>query len=190
MTNISKSPFTDEIEQAESPCKFSMPHLTSFKRDGDPERHLNHYRNAMILHRNNDDLMCKIFTTILQGEAQDWFYTLPPQSIRSFDEFSLVFTKEYSSYRSIKKKSDHLFNIKRNPKKLLHDYVKRFKAQKAKIVECNDSIARVAFQKRVTTDHLLFEKLIMKKDLTLADSFALTEKHAFGTRLADPDART
>ncbi|KAM2695552.1 hypothetical protein EV1_040036 [Malus domestica] len=122
--------------------------------------------------------MCKIFTTTLQGEAQDWFYTLPPQSIQSFNELSLIFTKEYSSYRSIKKKSDHLFNVKKNPKKSLRTYVKRFKAEKARIVRCNDSIARATFQKRFPIDHPLFGKLIMKENLTLANSFALAEQHA------------
>ncbi|KAM1439766.1 hypothetical protein ACFXTO_013584 [Malus domestica] len=178
MTNISRSPFTDAIEQAEPPREFSMPHFTSFKRDEDPERHLKHYRSTMILCRNNDDLMCKIFATTLQGEAQDWFYTLPPQSIKNFYELSLVFTIEYSSYRSIKKKSDHLFDIKKNLKESLRDYVRRFKAKKARVVRGNDSIARVAFQKGLPADHPLFEKLIMKEDLTLADFFALVEKRA------------
>ncbi|XP_068312420.1 uncharacterized protein [Pyrus communis] len=178
MTNISRLPFTDEIKQVEPSCEFSMPQFTSFKGDEDLERHLKRYRSAIILYRNNDGLMCKIFTITLHGEAQDWFYTLPPQSIRSFDELSLVFTKEYSSYHSIKKKSDHLFNVKKNPNESLHDYVKRFKAEKAKIVGCNDSIAKAAFQKGLPADHPLFEKLIMKEDLTLADFFALVEKHA------------
>ncbi|KAM1672732.1 hypothetical protein ACFXTN_037598 [Malus domestica] len=179
MTNISRLPFTDEIKQAEPPREFSMPHFTSFKGDEDPERHLKHYRSAMIFYRNNDDLMCKIFIITLQGEAQDWFYTLPPQSIRNFDELSLVFTKQYSSCRSIKKKFDHLFDVKKNPKKSLRDFMRRFKAEKARIVGCNNLIARAAFQKELPVDHLLFEKLIMKEDLTLADSFALAEKHAF-----------
>ncbi|KAM1811285.1 hypothetical protein ACFX12_027945 [Malus domestica] len=178
MTNISRLPFTDEIEQAEPPRKFSMPHFTSFKGDEDPERHLKRYRRIMILYRNNDDLMCKIFATTLQGEAQDWFYTLPPQSIRNFYELSLVFTKKYSSYRAIKKKSDHLFDVKKNPKESFRDYMRRFKVEKAKIVGCNDLIARVAFQKGLLANHPLFGKLIMKEDLTLADSFALAEKHA------------
>ncbi|KAM1154513.1 hypothetical protein ACFX19_037487 [Malus domestica] len=178
MSNISRSPFTDEIEQAEPPRKFSMPHFTSFKGDGDPKRHLKHYRSAMVLNRNNDALMCKIFATTLQGEAQDWFHTLPARSIRNFDDLSLVFTKEYSSYRSIKKKSDHLFNVKKNPKESLRDYVKRFKAEKAKIVGCDNSIASAAFQKGLPADHPLFGEMIMKEDLTLADSFALAEKHA------------
>ncbi|KAM0975985.1 hypothetical protein ACFX2C_018947 [Malus domestica] len=179
MTNISRLPFTDEIEQAEPRREFSMPYFTSFKGDEDPERHLKHYQSAMILYRNNNDLMCKIFATTLQGEAQDWFYTLLPQSIWNFDELSLVFTKEYSSCHSIKKKYDHLFDVKKNPKESLCDYVRRFKAEKAKIIGCNDSIARAAFQKGLSIDHPLFEKLIMKEDLTLAESFAMAEKHAF-----------
>ncbi|KAM2485649.1 hypothetical protein ACFX1W_037813 [Malus domestica] len=92
MTNMSKSSFTDEIEQVEPPRKFSMQHFTYFKRDGDPERHLKHYRSIMVLYRNNDALMYKIFATTLQGKAQDWFHTLPPRSIRSVDDISLVFT--------------------------------------------------------------------------------------------------
>ncbi|XP_070668768.1 uncharacterized protein [Malus domestica] len=151
MTNLSRSPFTDEIEQEEPPREFSMPHFTSFKEDEDLERHLKHYQSAMILYRNNDALMCKIFATTLQ---------------------------EYSSYRSIKKKSDYLFDVKKNPNESLRDYVRRFKADKARIVGCSDSIASAAFQKGLPVDHPLFGKSIMKEDLTLADSFTLAEKHA------------
>ncbi|XP_068344052.1 uncharacterized protein [Pyrus communis] len=178
MFNISRSLFTDEIEQVEPLREFKMPHFTSFKGDEEPERHLKHYRSTMILYQNNNDLMCKIFATTLQGEAQDWFCTLPPKSVRSFNELSSVFTKEYSSYRSIKKKSDHLFNSKKNPKESFRDYVKRFKAKKERIVGYNDLIARAAFQKGLPADHQLFRKLIMKEDLTLADYFALAEKYA------------
>ena len=103
---------------------------------------------------------------------------LPKQSIWSFNELSLVFNKEYSSYRLIKKKSDHLFNVKKNPNESLRDYVKRFKAEKARIVGCNDLIAKAAFQKGLPTDYPLFEELIMKKDLTLAYSFIIAEKYA------------
>ncbi|KAM1001069.1 hypothetical protein FF1_007617 [Malus domestica] len=71
MTNKSRSPFTYEIEQAKPSLEFSLPYFTSFKGDEDPDIHLKHYRSAMILYRNNDDLTCKIFATTLQGEAQD-----------------------------------------------------------------------------------------------------------------------
>ena len=168
-----------------------MPYFTSFKGDGDLERHLKHYRNAMIFYRNIGStpkrhlkhhrsvriLLCARYSPPpLQSEVQDWFHTLPPQSVWSFDELSLVFTKKYSSYHSIKKKSDHLFNVKKNPKESLRDYVKRFKAEKAKIVGCNDSIASAAFQNRLPADHPLLGELIMKEDLALAEKHALWDE--------------
>ena len=81
MTNISMSPFMNEIERTDPPRGFIMPHFTPYKGDEDSDRHLKHYHNFMILYRNNDALMCKIFATTLQGGAQDWFHTLPPQLI-------------------------------------------------------------------------------------------------------------
>ncbi|XP_068328128.1 uncharacterized protein [Pyrus communis] len=121
----------------------------------------------MVLYRSNDALMCKILATTLQGEAQDWFHTLPPRSIRSFDDLSLVFTNKYSSYYSIKKKSDHLFNVKKNPKKSHRHYVKKFKVEKVKIVGYDDSIASATFQKGFLADHPLFGELISELWLKL-----------------------
>nr|XP_008357445.2 uncharacterized protein LOC103441260 [Malus domestica] len=182
MTNISMSPFTNEIERTDPPRGFTMPHFIPYKGDEDPDRHLKHYRSTMILYRNNDALMCKIFATTLQGKAQDWFHTLPPQSIWSFNELSFVFTKEYSSNRSIKKTFDHLFSIVKDPWETIRNYVKRFKAEKAKIVGCNEDIATTVFRNGLPTEHPLFGKLIMREELTLAASYALAENMHYGTK--------
>ncbi|KAM2168867.1 hypothetical protein ACFX1Q_038267 [Malus domestica] len=111
----------------------------------------------MILYRNNDALMSKFFATTLQGEAQDWFTLCR----RSRFELSFVFIKEYSSNRSIKRTSDHLLSIVKNPWETIRDYVKRFKAEKAKIIGCNKDIAMAAFRNGLPTEHPLFGKLIM-----------------------------
>nr|XP_008374905.2 uncharacterized protein LOC103438141 [Malus domestica] len=178
MTNISMSPFTNEIKRTYPPREFTMPHFILYKGDEDPDRHLKHYRSTMILYRNNDALMCKIFAATLQGEAQDWFHTVPPQLIQSFNELSFVFTKDYSSNRSIKRTSDHLFSIVKDPWETIRDYVKRFKAEKAKIVGCNEDKATTAFRNGLPAEHPLFGKLIIGEELTLAALYALAEKHA------------
>ena len=67
--------------------------------------------------------------------------------------------------------------MKKDSKESLRTYVKRFKAEKAKIVRCDDSIACSSFRKGLPSDHPFFEKLIMDENLTLADSYALAEKH-------------
>ncbi|KAM2202836.1 hypothetical protein ACFX1R_002497 [Malus domestica] len=68
--------------------------------------------------------------------------------------------------------------MKNDSNESLRIYVKRFKAEKTKIVGYNDSIACSTFQKGILVDHPLFRKLIMCKNLTLADSYALAKKHA------------
>ncbi|CAN6720410.1 unnamed protein product [Malus baccata var. baccata] len=146
MTNISMSPFMDEIERTDPPHGFIMPYFTPYKGDKDPDRHLKHYHSTMILFKNDDALLCKIFATTLQGEVQDWT-------------------------------SDHLFNIVKDHWETITDYVKRFKAKKAKIVGCNQDIAMAAFRNGLPTEHHLFEKLIMGEELTLAASYALSNKN-------------
>ncbi|KAM1849394.1 hypothetical protein ACFX14_013435 [Malus domestica] len=53
-----------------------------------------------------------------------------------------------------------------------------FKAKKAKIVGCDDSIASSTFRNRLPADHPLFVELIIGHNLTLANSYALLEKHS------------
>ncbi|XP_070680064.1 uncharacterized protein [Malus domestica] len=137
MTNISKSPFTDEIEQIDPPRGFPMPHFTPYKGDESQHRHLKHYSSTMILYKNND----------------------------------------YSSNRLIKRTSDHIFSIVKDPWETIRNYVKRFKVEKAKIVGYNEDIATTAFRNGLPTEHSLFGKLIMGEELTLATSYALAEKH-------------
>ncbi|KAB2612487.1 hypothetical protein D8674_034803 [Pyrus ussuriensis x Pyrus communis] len=66
VANLSRSPFTNEIEWTEPSWKFNPPHFTWFRGDKDLDKHLMHYRSAMTLYTNNDALMCKIFATTLQ----------------------------------------------------------------------------------------------------------------------------
>ncbi|XP_021802679.1 uncharacterized protein LOC110746747 [Prunus avium] len=159
MDQANSTPFTAEIEQAAPPKRFSKPSFTHFKGDSDPESHLKYFKSVMILHKTDDALMCKVFVMTLRGAAQDWFHTLPSGSISSFKELAYVFTKEYTSYRMIKKNPDHLFNLRKKSDESLRDYIKRFKAEKANIVGCDDRIASSAFKKGLPAEHDLYREL-------------------------------
>ncbi|CAL2277906.1 unnamed protein product [Prunus armeniaca] len=111
-----KAMLTDDVEKLVNnrvapPKRFSMPSLTHFKVDSIPESHLKYFKSVMILYKADDALMCKVFVMTLQREAQDWFHTLPSGSISSFKDIACIFTQEYTSYRTIKKNHDHLFNM-------------------------------------------------------------------------------
>ncbi|CAL8091137.1 unnamed protein product [Prunus armeniaca] len=132
----------------------------------------------MIIYKAEDALMCKVFAMTLQGAAQDWFHTLPSGSISSFKELAYVFTKEYSSYRSIKKNPDHLFNMHKKSNESLRDYIKRFKAERANIVGCDDQIAFSAFKRGLPTECEMYRELTIYPRQTLVEVFAIAERYA------------
>ncbi|CAL8993041.1 unnamed protein product, partial [Prunus brigantina] len=172
------SPFTAEIDQAAPPKRVSTPSFTRFKGDSNPESHLKHFKSLMILHKTEDALMCKVFAMTLQGAAQDWFHTLPSGSISSFKELAYVFTKEYISYRTIKKNPDHLFNLHKKSDESIRDYIKRFKADRANIVGCDDQIWSSAFKKGLATECELYRELTISPRQTLVEVFATAERYA------------
>ncbi|XP_021802184.1 pre-mRNA-splicing factor 38B-like, partial [Prunus avium] len=45
------SPFTEEVERAPPPKRFTTPSITPFKGDSDLESHLRHFKSAMILYK-------------------------------------------------------------------------------------------------------------------------------------------
>ncbi|CAL9021215.1 unnamed protein product, partial [Prunus brigantina] len=162
------------IEQVAPPKHFLTPCCTHFKGDSDSESHLKHFKSVMILYKTEDALMCKVFTITLRGAAQDWFHTLPSESISSFKELAFIFTKEYTSYRTIKKKFDHLFNLCKKHDESLRDYIKRFKAEKANIVGYDDRITSLAFKKGLPAEHL-YNKLTIAPNQTLEEVFTTVE---------------
>ncbi|XP_020412903.1 uncharacterized protein LOC109947366 [Prunus persica] len=172
------SPFTTEIEQAAPPKRFSTPSFTCFKGDSDPKSHLKYFKSLMILHKTEDALMCKVFAMTWRGAAQDWFHTLPFGPISSFKELAYVFTKEYTSYRTIKKNPDHLFNVHKKSDESIRDYIKRFKAERANIVGCDDQIASSAFKRGLPIECELYRELTISPRQTLIEVFATTERYA------------
>ena len=114
----------------------------------------------------------------LRGAAQDWFHNLPSGSINSFKELAYVFTKEYTSYRTIKKNPDHLFNVQKKSDESLRDYIKRFKAERANIVGCDDQIASSAFKRGLPIECELYRELTISPRQTLIEVFATAERYA------------
>ncbi|KAM1624040.1 hypothetical protein ACFX2K_022274 [Malus domestica] len=66
--------------------------------------------------------------------------------------------------------------MKNDLKKSLCTYVKRFKAEKAKIVVCDDSIVWSAFQNGLPRDHPLFGELIRGEKHSLWDEKKRSQK--------------
>lgn len=56
-------------------------------------------------------------------------------------------------------------------------YEKRFKEEKTIIVRYDDTMATLAFRKKLPSNHLILGELIIGENLTLVDYYALAKKH-------------
>ena len=68
-----RSLFSDEIERAPMPSRFTRPPFNSYDGKTDPVEHVSHYIHMMSLHAHNDALMCKVFPSSLGSTALRWF---------------------------------------------------------------------------------------------------------------------
>ena len=107
-----ESPFTAEVLHFPVPAKFRMPQIEAFDGAKDPVDHLNTYKNQMELHGYQDPVRCRAFAITLKGPALALFNRLPPSSISSFRELSIVFVSHFIRARTYRKPSYHLLTIK------------------------------------------------------------------------------
>ncbi|KAI5321604.1 hypothetical protein L3X38_030675 [Prunus dulcis] len=176
---VNSSPFTNEVEQATPQKQFTTPSITSFNGDSDPKSHWKHFKSTMILYKANDAVTCKVFLMTMHGAAQDWFHTLSSTSISSFKEFALIFTKKYTSYWTVRKHPNHIFNLHKKPDESIQDYLKRFNAQKPNIVGCDDRIGSLTFKKGLLAEYELYREQTITLSQTLIEVFMTAGHYAF-----------
>ena len=106
---------------------------------------INTYKNQMELHGYQDPVRCRAFAITLKGPALAWFNKLPPSSISSFRELSIVFVSHFIGARTYRKPSYHLLTIKQSSEESLRSYVQRFNAESLKVDIPDEKFAIPAF---------------------------------------------
>ena len=81
-----RSSFSNNIEWAPMPRRFTRPPFNSYDGKTDPIEHVSHYIQMMSLHTRNDTLMYKVFPLSLEPTALRWFNGLQKGSIHGFAE--------------------------------------------------------------------------------------------------------
>ena len=110
-----ESPLTAEVLHFPPPAKFRMPLIEAFDGTKDLVDHLNTYKNQMEMHGYQDPVRCIAFAIMLKGPTLAWFNRLPPSSVSSFRELSIVFFSHFIGAKTYRKSSYHLLTIKQNP---------------------------------------------------------------------------
>ena len=91
LSQVSKSLFTRNIEDASLPWRFHQPTFTIYNGRTDPVEQVSHFSQKMAVHSKNVALMCKIFPSSLGPMAMRWFNGLRVNSIDSFKKLTRTF---------------------------------------------------------------------------------------------------
>ncbi|XP_059659010.1 uncharacterized protein LOC132305378 [Cornus florida] len=175
------SPF-DEILNAVSPRKFSMPVFILFDRTTDPIDHVYHIQLKMALNTENDPLMCKCFLTSLAEPMLNWFKNLPRGSVDSFCSLCDRFISQYYGNKRPAKDIFSLFTMKQHEDERLQAFLTRLNLTKNMVIECHPSTAVQAFKLAITRGTPFHTSLVVNTPQTMeelnerADGFVHLEK--------------
>ncbi|XP_026420451.1 uncharacterized protein LOC113316499 [Papaver somniferum] len=82
-----------------------------FDDTGDAGEHLKMYGMSLLQRRNMEVVMCKFFPVSLEGEARNWFYTLPDDSIGSYEVLVEIFLETYMHNNIARPRINKLFTL-------------------------------------------------------------------------------
>ncbi|XP_057969351.1 uncharacterized protein LOC131158499 [Malania oleifera] len=121
-----ESPFSKEIMEAPLPSRFKMPTFERYERLSDPIDHLENFKMLMQLQGAPDAIMCRAFATTLKGTARDWYRTLRPESVGSFQGMEQMFIGHFLSSRRVAKTTGHLMSMVQGDRETLKNFMHRF----------------------------------------------------------------
>ena len=157
-----RSTFSDEIEWAPMPSRFTRPPFNSYDGKTDPVEHVSHYIHMMSLHTHNDALMCKVFPSSLGPMALRWFNGLQKGSIHSFAELIQEFDAWFITCSQVSQPVDALLSMKMRVGETLHSYASWYWELYNDISEGNEKIAASTFRMGLPKD-LELQELLKKR---------------------------
>ena len=123
-------PFTEPARAYTMPDKFKMPRVEKYDGSGDPQSHLEAFREYIILHGTLDAIACRAFPLTLKEVAKDWFTGLPPKSVGTFKELGRLFLAQFFATRKRKKSVTCLLTLCQGKEETLKDFMLHFNKEK------------------------------------------------------------
>jgi len=121
-----RHPFTNFIANTLLLAQWEPFTLDRYTGETDLDEHLKVYITHVALYTSQDAFFFKAFPTTLKGPALEWFTTLPPYSIDSFDILSHMFSTHFAGSRPHQTTTISLLGIRQEPNEPLRAFIDRF----------------------------------------------------------------
>lgn len=125
LSQVSKSPFTRNIENAVLPRRFHQPTFTLYDGRSDPVEHVSHFSQKMAIYSRDKALMCKVFPSSLGPVVMRWFNGLRANSIESLKKLTRAFGARFITCSRVPQPLGSLLTLSMREGKTLKTYSDR-----------------------------------------------------------------
>ena len=182
LDQISSSPFSDKIERAKLPPRYTAPGFEMYNGRTDPVAHIGHYHQRMALSLRNDALMCKLFPFSLGEVALRWFNQIERGTISSWDQMTEAFVGRFITNSRKPKGMDALMTMTIGPNESIKNYAARYSETYNEVDGCGEDVAVSTFKLGLPVDSGLCQSLSkrppnnMKKLMSRIEQFIRLEE--------------
>ncbi|KAM1389814.1 hypothetical protein ACFX13_018140 [Malus domestica] len=99
----------------------------------------------MAYRMHTDEKRCILFPSTLSGEALNWYFHLPPETVDSFEELRKLFVSQHIFQTDRLHSTDDLYTIHQKSDESLRMYASRFSYEYFRCAEADDKTTLKAF---------------------------------------------
>ncbi|XP_023885699.1 uncharacterized protein LOC111997786 [Quercus suber] len=162
LSQVSKSPFTRRIEDADLPRRFHQPTFTIYNGRMDPVEHVSNFSQRMAVHPKDEALMCKVFPSSLGPVAIRWFNILRANSIDSFEKLTRASGARIITCKRVSQPLGSLLSMFMREGETLKAYFDRYWEMFNEVDGAYDDVAINTFKVGLPTEHDLSKSLTGK----------------------------
>ena len=177
LLQISRSPFSQRIEQAKLPRHFNQPTFTIYNGKTDLVEHRSHYNQRMVIHSKNKALMCKVFPSSLGPVVMRWFDNLEEGSIHSYKELTRAFRARFVTCSQVPRPLDSLLSMSIREEETLKNYSDKYQEIYNEIDGDFEDIIIRTFRVGFPTHSNLWKSLTMKQPRGMHKLMDRIEEH-------------
>ena len=105
------------------------------------------------------------FSFSLNGAAYQRYFSLPKNSLQSFDDVTDAFYNQFTSWGVFQRNNNYLLAVRMKPGERLKSYINYFQSQMTLVYNCDEDVATAAFISGLQVIYSFFKHLV-KNDVT------------------------
>ena len=177
LSQISKSPFPQGIEKAKLLRRFHQPTFAIYSGRTDPVEHISQFKQKLVVHSQDEALMCRVFPSSLGPVAMRWFDGLRTNSVSSFKKLTQAFYSGFISCSRVPQPMDSLLSMSMREEESVKAYSDRYWEMFNEIYGDFDDVAIKTFKVSLPFEQGLRKSLIGKPVTSLRQLIDRIDKY-------------